>query len=133
MAAPLAFQIGQIAHEFKTDLLMALAARREDLSPDERYLVGQAMLRVNYTIYSAFGNDGRAFKKLSHRGVHFLNNKLSAVRKLIALSMQFIPAKLLSLDGGRKSVVQLCLGYIASSRLAMIGFKQMFLRPGPLD
>lgn len=66
VTAPLAFQIGQIADELKPDLFMALAARREGLSPDQSYLVWQAMLRVNHTIYSAFGNDGRAFKKLSH-------------------------------------------------------------------
>jgi hypothetical protein len=58
VAAPLAFQIGQLTDEFKTDLFMALAARREGLPPYQRYLVGQAMLRVNHTIYSAFGNDG---------------------------------------------------------------------------
>ena len=58
MAAPLALQIGQITDELKPDFFMTLAARREGLSPDQRDLVGQAMLRVNHTINSAFGNDG---------------------------------------------------------------------------
>ena len=83
MAASLAFQIGQIADEFKSDFFMAFAARREGLSPDQRDLVGQAMLRVDHTIDSAFGNDGRTSKMLSHSRVFFLENQLPAVRNLL--------------------------------------------------
>jgi hypothetical protein len=63
MAAPFALQIRQFTYKFKPHLFMALTARRESLSPDQRYLMGQAMLRVSHAINSAFGNDGRAFVK----------------------------------------------------------------------
>jgi hypothetical protein len=100
MATPLAFQIGQIADEFKPDFLMALAARREGLSPDQRYLVGQAMLCVNHTINSAFGNNRRAFKKLSHSRSELLKNQLPAVRNLLLLSMQLTAVKWYHLSDG---------------------------------
>src|SRR3954468_17776400 len=45
---------------------MAFAARREGLPPDQGYLMGQTMLRVNHALNSAFGDEGRAFKKFSH-------------------------------------------------------------------
>jgi hypothetical protein len=48
---------------------MALAAGWKGLSPDERHLMGQAMLCVKHPINSAFGNDGRALEKLRHKGV----------------------------------------------------------------
>ena len=70
MAAAFAFQFRQFTDEFKPDLFMALAARREGLSPDKRNLMGQAMLCVKHAIDSAFGDNGRAFEKLGHK-LHF--------------------------------------------------------------
>jgi hypothetical protein len=71
MTTPFALQLRQFTDKFEPDLFMALAARREGLSPDQRYLMGQAMLRMNHAINSAFRDDGGAFKKLAHKRVHF--------------------------------------------------------------
>lgn len=77
MAAPFPFQFRQFTHQFKPHFFMALAAGREDLSSKQSYLMRQPMLRVNDAINSAFRYGGRAFKKLSHRSVCFLNNQPS--------------------------------------------------------
>jgi hypothetical protein len=85
MATPFALQLRQFTDEFKPDLFMALAARRKGLSADQRYLMGQAMLRVNHAINSAFRDDGWAFKKFSHKRVHFWPKNLSGDRNLLLI------------------------------------------------
>jgi hypothetical protein len=54
VAAPFARQPRQFSDEFKPDLFMAPGTRRKNLSPEQRYFVGQAMLRMNHPVDSAF-------------------------------------------------------------------------------
>jgi hypothetical protein len=62
-ATSIARQFRQFTDQFKPDFFMAAGTRRKNLSPQQRYFVGQTMLRVNHTVYSAFRDGVRALVK----------------------------------------------------------------------
>jgi hypothetical protein len=61
VAAPFLCQARQHANQFEADGFMAFGARWKSLSGNQRYLMGQAMLRVNDAIDPAVRDGVRAF------------------------------------------------------------------------